>query len=191
MDTKDLLQKKYNYALIVGAVTFFGTLLLLGFVIYPLYGLASTVTKEYDQKNQELTDLKNKKVVLDKLKNEESTLRKQADTVASALPESKDVGRLFIQIDALAKNSNGTIKSVTGSNGTVTTATKSAGTGFTGIQKYTYTVPVSFKSYTDMKNFISQSKNALRLLNIDNVGITAGDTGSMDVNMTITTYARS
>ncbi len=190
MDYAELIKKKNNYSILLIAGTIVIGLLIIGLVVYPLYNSAASATKEANQKSTELTDLKNKKNVLDGLKDKETELQKSAALVSSALPEGKDVGSLFIQVNALATQNNGEVHSIMGS-GPANASTQTVATGFNGIQKYTYSVPVAFNNYISLKSFIQNSKSALRLLNIDDISISATDTGSLDVNLDITTYARN
>jgi len=187
MDYAEMMHKKNNYALLLIIGTIVVGLIIAGVVVYPLYGSAVATTKEANQKSSELAALKDRKKILDGLKDKETELKKNADLVASALPEGKDVGGLFIQVNALATQNGGKVRSVTGGS----TPSAASATGFGGIQKYVYSVPVSFANYSSLKSFINNSNNALRLLNIDDISINATDTGSMDVTMNVTTYARN
>jgi Tfp pilus assembly protein PilO len=191
MDYAEMIKKKNNYAIFLTVGTVLVSLLIIGIVIYPLYNTAASTTKDANQKSTELNDLKNKKKVLDSLKDKESDLKKSADLVSAALPQGKDIGGLFIQVDALAKQSGGKVTSVTGTGATTTTGSQATSTGFNGIQKYSYTVPVSFSDYASFKSFIQNSKTALRLLNIDDISISASEAGSIDAVFNITTYARN
>ncbi len=186
MNYAEMMKKKNNYAIILFASTIVIGLLITGFAVYPLYKSAANTTKQANQKTSELNELKSRKKILDGLKDKEAELKVNADLVSSALPNGNDVGGLFIQVNALATQNGGEVRSITGSaSGTAVP------TGFTGIQKYTYNVPVSFDNYFSLKSFIQSSKTALRLLNIDDVSVSAQETGSMDVVMNITTYARN
>jgi len=188
MDYTEMMKKKNNLSILLITGTILVGILVSAIVILPLYNSASSVTKEADQKTTELASLKSKKSVLDGLKDQEAQLKKSAGLVTSALPTDSDVGGLFIQVDALASQSGGKVLSITGASAAATTtATK---TGFSGIQKYTYSVPVSFPNYFALKDFINGSKSALRLLNIDDIGISASDTGSIQAIMNITAYTR-
>ena len=189
MNYVEMIRKKNNYAIILIAVTIVVGLLIAGFGIYPLYKSAATVTKQADQKAVELKGLKARKTILDGLKDKEDELRKNAELVASALPEGRDVGGLFIQVNGLAARTGGTVRSVSG--GSTTAGTQAAGTGFAGIQKYNYSVPASFSSYFAFKDFVAASKSALRLLNINDITISSSKTGGLDVMLNITTYARN
>lgn len=188
MNYKDIMKKKNNFAIILAAATVSIGLLVVFFGIYPLYKSASAVTKEVNQKSDELKGLKNRKAILDGLKDREDELNKSAELVASALPDSRDVGGLFIQVNALAAKTGGKVSSMSGSSSpSGATATD---TGFSGIEKYTYGVPITFTSYLSFKEFVASSKNALRLLNIDDVMISANEASGLSVTMNLTTYTR-
>ena len=190
MDYAGLIKKKNNYAIILIAGTVVVGLLVAGLGVYPLYQTAAATTKQADQKSAELKALQDPKAILDGMKNKEEELQKSAELVASALPEQKDVGGLFIQVNALADKNGGTVHSMSGS-GVVAANAQTTNTGFSGIQKYAYSVPISFGNYSSFKSFISESKNALRLLNITDVALSANETGSIEAVLNITTYARN
>ncbi|MDD5693547.1 MAG: hypothetical protein WC437_02895 [Patescibacteria group bacterium] len=188
-DNKSLLNNKYTYSVGLGAATFLIAILAIFLIISPFYAKAKKLTTEAKVKKQELNYLTEKKSKLEDLKNREDELKQNAELVRSALPENKDVGRLFIQLDELARSNKGVIKSVAEAgmaNATVTTETN-----FPGVQKNTYSVPIEFNNYFDYKAFIVKSENALRLLNIDEVSIKAKDTGEISASLTTSAYSRS
>jgi hypothetical protein len=177
------MNKKYNYALIVGGLTFLGILLATFLVVRPLYLSAGKLTKEAGSKQANLDKLKDKKTKLEELKSKEAELKADSDTVAAALPEGKDAGRLFIQFDELVKSSAGQVKSVSeGSNATTTQAIGS-------VNAVSYTVPVTMPDYFSLKNLIAKSESALRLINIDTLNIKSSN-GAIDATLNVVTFTR-
>lgn len=189
MKTENKNFEKYKYALIVGVSTLIGALVLLFLVISPLYSKVTTTGDELDQAKQELTALENKKSKLDELKDRESELVAEAAKVSDALPTAEEVGRLFIQLDALATTSGGVLESV--DKVTATTAIDSTDLTASGITTSSYDLKLTFPSYYNLKNFISSSESALRLVSIDSFDISADETGILQVNLTINSYTRS
>lgn len=186
---------KYTYAVVLSVVLVLGVVLLSLFVIKPLFADAQKVTKEVKDKKTELTKLQDKKAKLEALKDKEEELKKQAATISNALPESKDIGRLFIQINDIATGSGGTVKSVAESGsataGATTTATPTTQTTFGNVQQSIYTIPIDFGSYFDWKNFVTKTETALRLVSIGDFTVNATDSGTMTSSVTITTYTRN
>lgn len=190
--TEDLLKTNYAYIIWLSVGVVVVVILLSFFVIKPSINKAKTLNQDVTTKKAELQALEDKKSKLDSLKDKEDELKADAETVKNALPESKDAGRLFIQIDKLAKENGGTVKSV--NEGTQVdpgqAGVSSSATGLAGIQKLTYSTPIDFNSYFSFKDFITKSETALRLVNIDNYSIKANEAGLLNVNLNVTTFVR-
>ena len=189
--SKDLFKNNYTYLIWLGVGVILVAVLLSFFVIRPSISKAKSLNQEVKDKKTELTALEDKKSKLDKLKDKEDDLKTDAKTVQNALPDNKDAGRLFIQIDKLATENGGTVKSVsegsdTGNQGDVSTTA----TGLAEIQKITYSAPIDFNSYFSFKDFLAKSESALRLTNIDSFSVKANETGTLSVDLNFTTYTR-
>jgi Tfp pilus assembly protein PilO len=173
--------KKYNYAIIVGAVTFVGLIIVVFAIIRPLYLKSQALTAEVKAKQATLDQLKDKKQKLAALKDREAELKQDAETVQAALPDSAEVGRLFIQINEMVKATGGNVSSVSGSP---------VPQGDTGvISKVNYTVPVSFPNYFNFKDFVIKSEQALRLFDITDFSISTAN-GSVSSSLSANTYVR-
>jgi Tfp pilus assembly protein PilO len=188
-NTNKLLKNKYAYSVGLGLATVLIVILAVFLLILPFYSKAKKLTTENKTKKQELTYLTDKKAKLEKLINREDELKQKAELVRNALPESKDVGRLFIQLDELARENKGIIKSIV-EGGAINQAV-SLQTNIVGVEKNSYSVPIEFNNYFDYMNFIEKAENALRLINIDRVSIKAKDSGEISVSLTTTAYSRS
>jgi Tfp pilus assembly protein PilO len=183
--------KNYGYAVIVSGVVFLGALLSWFLIISPLYANTQQSKVQLDAKNQEYTALKDKKSKLDQLKSQETELKAQATLVSNALPKDEEIGRLFIQLDALAKASNGTLRSVTKTIATATAApTSTASLDSAGISKTVYSLPLELPTYFDLKTFIASSQSALRLFSINDFNISASNAGALTINLTANSYTR-
>jgi len=189
MNNDNKFLKTYQYALVLGAVTLVGAIAVYFLAIAPLYKKTQAAGIELTTKEQKYDDLVAKKKKLDGLKDREAELKKQAEMVSNALPKQEEVGRMFIQLDALAKSSNGSLRSV--SKSTAAAADANASLSATGITKTTYTLPLSLPTYYDLKNFIANSDQALRLFSINDISIAATDAGAMTVNLTANAYTRN
>lgn len=190
MNLEDRKLQKYQYAAVVGGVTLVGVIVAWFLILSPLYASTKNSGVELATKEKNYSDLVAKKDKLDKLKDQEAELKKQATTVSDALPKDEEVGRLFIQLDALAKGSNGKLRSVVKTTSTSsTTGTTELAT--TGITKTVYTLPLDLPTYFDLKSFINNSESALRLFSINDFNITASDAGALTVTLTANSYTRN
>jgi Tfp pilus assembly protein PilO len=189
MNIENKTIKTYSYALILGFFTIVGAIIIYFLIISPLYASTQKSGNELETKEKKYTELTDKKNKLDELKDKEDELKQQASIVSNALPKEEEIGRLFIQLDGLAKLSNGTLKSVTKSAGNVTSDT--AELGNTGINKTVYSLPLDLPTYFDLKTFIAESRSALRLFSINDFNITSSSAGALTVNLTANSYTRN
>ena len=176
---------KYNYFLTVVVGTVVGLILTGFFVIQPLYNTATKVAAEKKTKEATLSEMKARLEVLNKLSDQEEKLKADSQTVSNSLPTQEDIGRLFIQLDSIAKQSGGNLKSVSQITGQSVDA---SGAGFT---EQSYSIPLEMSSYFALKQFITNASDALRLLSISDLKIDANDAGALTVNMTAKSYVRT
>src|SRR3989304_5627798 len=96
--------KHYTYIITVIA----GTLLLSGlvgyFVVRPLLRSNSSYAKEVKENKDLLDALETKLETLKSLKSKERELLAEKERVLAALPEDKDVSRLFIQVEKIVSD---------------------------------------------------------------------------------------
>lgn len=178
--------KKYQYVLLLSLSAFIGSLLLIFLGIKPLYIKASNLKQERIVKLNNLEELQAKKNKLAELSAKEEQLKLDAEKVEAALPKANQVGRLFIQISEMAKANNGNARSVQELAGVSNTQATTE-----NISKITYSTPLEFKSYFDFKNFITSSENALKIMDIVDIDVKAGETGNFTSTLTANTYMRS
>lgn len=175
--------KKYYYVFGLVAGTFVVVLILSLFVIKPLVSTVLSMNEENNNLNTTLISLKAKQEALNKLKGQETQLENDSQTVSNALPTQADIGRLFIQLDSIAKASGGNLKSVTTSSSADNTAN--------GVTAITYSIPLDMPNYFAFKQFITNAQGALRLLSIDGVGVNASSTGALTLNISARSYTRA
>jgi len=188
-----ITKHKYFFSTAVFAATGIAAFILFFVVISPFFSKAQELTDEAKAKQDELSYLEDKKVKLEALKSREEDLKKDAELVRNALPEQKDVGRLFIQLDNMAKTSGGNLNAVTESSGALAaaTTTDTVGSPSVGIQKITYTLPIDFKDYFGFKDFINKAESALRILAVEDFSLNASGTGGVSATINAATYVRS
>jgi Tfp pilus assembly protein PilO len=156
------------------------------------------VTNQVSSSQKQLNKLESQESKLESLKNQETELDQEAATVSEALPTTNDVGRLFIQLSDLANNAGGSISGVTGGTtvGTTSTTSPASTTATTsasvpGVEVLTYSMPISFSSYFNFKNFLTSASSALRLISVNNITVSASSTGEITAGLNLTTYMRS
>jgi Tfp pilus assembly protein PilO len=176
---------EYNYALYLGLGTAVVALFVSFIIIKPLFDKNSELRNTKSTQNAKLEKLLEKEKVLVSLKDKSSEIKTNSERVSSALPSSSDIGRLFIQLDELAKISGGSLKSV-GTN----TNTVSETQAIPGINELTYSLPLDMPSYFALKKFFESSEEALRLLSITDVRIDSSDSGALSVNLSAKSYTR-
>ena len=176
--------KKYNYAIILGSITFFGSVIAL-VIVSQMIGQARKIKSEVDQKTAVYKQLSDKKDILDSLSSRETELKKNAETLATALPEDKDVGRLFIQLTGLVSESGGSIRGITA--GSAEASVTDVGST---LNKYSLTLPITFNNYESVKTFFDKTDNALRLMSISSISLSSENGGTTNANITINTYSR-
>jgi Tfp pilus assembly protein PilO len=180
---------KYKYTVMLSIGILLGAILVSVFIIKPLYKSSSKLKAEVTSKDIRYESLVKKKNSLSSLQSREQELKAQAAVVGNALPSNKEVGKLFIQMDKLAGQSNGFLQSVSESENNLDYTTSSE-TVLEGVQRYTYSLPISFSDYTSFKGFLRRSEIALRLLSIKSIDIKASETGAIDALVTTDTFTR-
>jgi hypothetical protein len=178
--------KKYYYALAVGGATFVGAIILL-IVINQMFAQSKKLTAEAVVKTQKLTQLQAKKAILDNLSSKETELKANALALSSALPEDKDIGRLFIQMNGVITDAGGSIKGIAGGSPSDTATSSTIGNT---LKKYSFTLPVNLANYDAVKSLLAKAKQALRLMDVTSISMSSPDGGTMDANITINTYSR-
>ncbi len=181
--------KKYYYAIAVGAGIFVG-IIILSFVLSGLYKQSKKLTDEMNEKTNYLTQLQDRKKILDDLSSREDELKKDAAALSSALPDSKDIGRLFIQLNGLITDSGGSVKGIAG-GGTGDSGTGTSTTITSSLRKYSFTLPVNLQNYEAVKSLLTKTKKVIRLMDVSSISMSSPDGGKMDATVTINTYSRN
>lgn len=191
MELKDLKQNAqknpYTYLVSVIAITLLVVIVAVAFVLIPCIKKVSTLSTELKSVQQEKTFLTKRKASLEALNNDKEDYLKQSEIVLNALPENKEVGKLFVQVDQIATSSNSTIENFS-ENALATEVTKNV---LPGVTKISYTSDVKIGDYFSFKEFLTKFEGALRLVTIDGVSITSDDTGSIKATLTVSTFVRS
>lgn len=170
----------------VGSILVF--ILLLVILGLPLWKDLKKNTKEASETKIQLTLLKEKLENLKKLSEKEAEIKEKNAKVLAALPEDKDISRLFVQFENIATQSGLSVSQV--SEGGATAATDGTAPDQTSlIIPVTYQVTATANDYASLKTALSSFEKALRLVSIDDFSATKGDPG-INLNFNITTYKR-
>lgn len=166
------------------------SILLLVFVGRPLYIGIKANQAESKLKKETRNALEVKLENLKYLKEKEEDLKKENEKILAALPEHKDLPRLFMQLDSIAFSSGMEVKKAAEAaallDGTQTQAT-TVQSGL--ISSVKYTLDGTSKSYVNIKEVVSKMGNALRMSMIEGITITDNN-GELTTALDILTYTR-
>ncbi|MDD3481161.1 MAG: type 4a pilus biogenesis protein PilO [Patescibacteria group bacterium] len=179
--------KEYKYPLaVIGGATLIAVLVIFLFG-KPLFESMQQTSKELTERRDVLAKLEVKLDNLKSLQSREEELKRDNEVVLAALPESKDVSRLFVQFESLARESGLTIDSVSEAGaGNATSTTTVSG----GISPVSYQVSGNAKNYSALKKTLTNMEDALRLLSISSINANLSS-GSLSTDFTINTYVRN
>lgn len=190
---------KYGYlALVIGGSVLVAV--ILGVVaVRPLYASLKKTNDELDEKKAVLEKLESNLANLKSLDSRKDEIKEKNAKVLSALPQDKDVPRLFIQMEKIAAGAGLAITSVsegttaTGTTAPAATAETTAGTtvSIPTINPHYYTVTGTAGSYTALRQALSKIEDGLRLISIEKVDVSGSQSGgSLTVNLSVKTYSR-
>lgn len=183
-------QYKYAAIVIAGSILL---VLILGLTIgRTMWNSFSSTLEELNTKKEILAKLETKLENLEKLKDKEAELKEKNAKVLAALPEDKDVARLFVQFEGIASASGLNVKRASEFGATSGSAPAAAAAQVQSeiVKPVTYTISSDMPSYDSLKNALAKFEQALRILSISSVDINKA-AGSGEVTFTATTYVRS
>ncbi|RJO61582.1 hypothetical protein C4544_02510 [candidate division WS5 bacterium] len=191
-----MVEKKLSkYYWIAGVVIITVIILILSFVvaINPSLKSIGKTNKELKEKQEELKVSEEKLEKLKELKVKEDELREQSRVVFRAIPNKKEIGDAFIQLDGLISESGGNSAEASGNNSSSTGSTgSSSGTSIVqspaGVSSLTYETDVTFPNYQNFKSMLSNTENALRFVYLSNLKITKAN--PFTASLTYTAYYR-
>lgn len=185
-----LENKHYKYAATVISGALLGSLVIIFLIFRPLLNANKSTALEVKDKKELLNALENKLNRLKELKVKEESLLVQRDRVLVALPEDKDVSRLFVQIENMITDAGASVESTNEGTAAVTAVAAAPEVKISGINNYTYGVKFKTSTYESIKNIITNLETALRIASLDSISIDSSS-NSFSVNMNIKTYSRA
>lgn len=182
--------EKYKYPALVISGTIIAALLLGFFVTKPMWDNMQKTLSDLDAERNTLSALETKLENLKSLKSKEAELKEKNAKTLAALPEDKDVSRLFVQFENVATQNGLTVKQVSEGSGSGAAPTTQDQTSPNAvIVPVTYQLTGNGTGYDSVKNTLANFEKALRLVSVTSVDITSNP-GEFIVNLSITTYKR-
>jgi Tfp pilus assembly protein PilO len=181
--------------IVVGAAIFLGIFLIL-LIGLPLYNNLKQTNTELKSKKAVLEKLENNLTNLKNLDSRKTELEAKNEKVLSALPQDKDIPRLFIQLERIASAAGLQINTVSESGGALVAApigesTTSAQPNVIQINPVYYQVTGSATNYAALKAALTKAEDGLRLISIDKLDIQSTEAGKpITVNFIVKTYSR-
>jgi len=188
----DLEKKHYAYPSMVIGISIIIVLAIIFLAIRPIYRGNIKVVKETKVKRDELNALEDRLSSLKDLKDREADLTEEKNRVLVALPEGKDVPKLFVQLEKIISDTGASVESVEeGDLSTSTTSVASAkGENIKDVTNYKYKVAFTTPTYESFKNVLLNSEKALRLIDISAIDISYKD-NSFAIKLSLDTYSRN
>lgn len=186
----NLEKKHYKYLIAVLAGAIIISIIIAVFIIKPLYNLNSKSAKDIQEKKEVLSILEDKLGTLKGLKSKEEELNAEKKKVLHALPEDKDIPRLFVQLENMISSTGAIVESADESSEGGAVGSSAEIATMQDINNYKYSINFSTSTYESIKSVIVNTEEALRLVGVDNIKISSSD-GGFSVGITINTYARA
>jgi len=178
---------KYLYAIAVVSANILFVLIMF-FLLKGMMNKNKKISAEVNANKQKLEVLEDKLSKLKDLKGKEKELLEEKKRLLSALPEKKDIPRLFVQFEKMVETTGSKVSSATGGAGSAQALTTVQ--EIPGITTYDYEIKATTTTYESFKNVVLNSENALRLLNITGFTIATKDNKSFDVSFSLKAYGR-
>ncbi len=177
---------EYKYPVIAVSGSLLLGVLLLFFVGRPVYNGIREVNYEIDEKRTVLEKKEEKLENLKKLSEREEEIKRENEIVLAALPEDREVSRLFVQFERIASDSGLSIQSINEK-----AETQAADTSQSEIQETSYRVVGTAENYDSLKETLSRMETALRVLSVSDLDVSynEGDRG-LNLTMFVKTYKR-
>lgn len=178
---------EYKYPILMIGGSIIVAILLVSLIGLPLWNDLKKNTGDIKTTKSELDLLTEKLVNLKGLSSREAELKTKNEKVLAALPEDKDISRLFVQYENIAAQSGITVKKV--SEGSESAAPTTGNESSELIIPVTYKIIGNATDYMAFKNSLTNFEKALRLVSIDSFDI-SNNTKDFNVTFNITTYKR-
>lgn len=188
VDANKKIQQYYWIVGVITAVTII-VILTISFVITPTFKSIGQVNTELKEKKETLSVKEKKLTKLKELKVKEDELKEQSRIVYRAIPTKKEVGDIFIELNALETDAGGVFSGSKGGSSSASSASSTEGST-SDINTLSYSSDVAFPSYGAFKKLLSDSEQALRFVHLEHFAISSSE-GSFKVSLSYKAYYRN
>ena len=171
------LEKYSSYAYMIFGFSLVATVVVLLFVVKPLWENNKSKQAIVKNKESKLNYLEDKYSKLERLSKKEQEVDSYSKKISSALPTYKDKSKLFMQFEGMKIDNN--LNQATFGGGSDSVESENA---ITGVSEMSYLLDTKEVSYDTMKFFLIEYKNILRLLRIDRLDIKLSEEGKETIN---------
>lgn len=182
------LKNKYQYILTIVIASLFVSLaggLLIG---KPTYEKIQRNSEEIKEKNLTLKKLEEKLTALQSLESRQEELIEKNEKILAAIPEDKDIARLFIQFEKVANSSGVYIRSVKEKKSSSRSSKPKEGE----IVEVIHEVVAETNSYLNFKRALENFEESLRILSITEITARRdGNSPTIRLGLTVKTYKRN
>lgn len=172
---------KYIVMMLGGSIVI--SIILIFLIGRPLFSSIKETSRELEDKQQKVEKLEIKLKNLKNLEFKKEELKKQNERVLAALPEDKDISRLFVQFESIFSESESSIISVNESKDSQEEGAQKI------VKPVTYQITGNTKSYGALKNALGKIESALRILSVKSIKID-GAGSNLNFSFTVSTYTR-
>lgn len=183
---KENPQEVYKFPVMVVGAAVIVSLVLSFFVVRPMYNDLRAKSKDLKSKQETLAALENKLENLKALKEKEAELKEKNKKILAALPEKKDVPRLFTQLESVASIAGLSVEKVA-ENAAVTEVASAVSNS--SVSRVNYQVDAKTASYPTVKSALTGIDEALRLLSVSGINVTSAN-NSLSIVLDVVTYSR-
>lgn len=178
--------KKYRYPLLIISAAIVVAIGLIFAIGRPLYADLKKTAEELRAQEDVLAKKEEKLSTLKSLQDKEEELKKENQKLLAAIPEDKDVSRLFAQFEKIARESGVKIESVQESSHN----NEGEEINSEYLQEINYNISATAPNYSALKKMLSNLEGALRLLSVSAFDAGLNNNDELSLSLTITTYQR-
>lgn len=182
-------ENNFRFAIMVVVGSIFMSLVigLVGGKYY--YDQMTTNGAELKAKKLTRTELEEKLTNLKALKPQEEALKEKSKKVLAAIPDDKDLSRLFKQLEDISQASGVTVSKVTEVNNLATGIAQNQ-TANADVSPIIHELTTKIADYNALKTSLAKYEDALRFLSLTQIEVDSRE-NSIEGKYTISTYKRN
>lgn len=152
---------------LISLISLVVSLLLIFFLLDPLWSSVKIIKAEINQEQKELDSLEKLLTKTEELEQTYQELKEQADKVLLALPEQEDLSFLLVQFENLSSVNGLLLESI--NFGSLNKVKEEVDSGFPSLNLEIKLIG----SYESFRNFISALDKSVRLMEIEKINLSA------------------